>query len=457
MLKELIVVADKCVEELKQNKKMKMTEDDKIQFCQATHCHICQEEFDENNKGKHSKVRDHDHLTGKYRGAAHKCCNINYFSNRYVPLIFHNLRGYDSHLIIKEAWRLVKGDIEAIPNSNEKIMSFKIGKLRCIDSYQFLGCSLEKLVENLHGDSEDNRYDSFIAMKREYPEHYKMLCRKGFYPYEWVDDSEKMDYNGLPPMDAFYSKLSQKRITAKEYIHAWKVYKTLKCQTFKDYHMTYLKTDVLLLADVFENFRKTCMQYYKLDPANYISAPSLAWDAMLYKTGIELELISDCKIFSMIEEQKRGGLCFVGSKRYARANNKYLGEDYDETKPVSFLPYWDMNNLYGCAMIDLLPSGGHELLEQFDINEILANPDDSSVGYLLRVDMIFPDDKHELFRQYPPAPENTAPKDEWMTEFQKELAIKNNISISNVCKQAKLIPHLHPHNRYVIDYRNLKY
>jgi hypothetical protein len=82
-----------------------------------------------------------------------------------VPLIFHNLRGYDSHLIIKEAWRLVRGDIDAIPNSNEKLMSFKIGKLRCIDSYQFLGCSLEKLVENLHGDSEDNRYDNFIAMK----------------------------------------------------------------------------------------------------------------------------------------------------------------------------------------------------------------------------------------------------------------------------------------------------
>ena len=135
-------------------------------------------------------------------------------------------------------------------------MSFKIGKLRCIDSYQFLGCSLEKLVEHLHGDSEDNRYDDFIAMKTEYPEYYKILCRKGFYPYEWVDGSDKMDYNGLPPMDAFYSKLTQKRITAKEYIHAWKVYKTLKCQTFKDYHMTYLKTDVLLLADVFENFRK---------------------------------------------------------------------------------------------------------------------------------------------------------------------------------------------------------
>ena len=90
-------------------------------------------------------------------------------------------------------------------------MSCKIGELRCIVSYQFLGCSLEKLVENLHGDSEDNNYDNLIAMQREYPEYYKMLCRKGYSHYEWVDGPDKMDYHGLPPMDAFYSKLPQKK------------------------------------------------------------------------------------------------------------------------------------------------------------------------------------------------------------------------------------------------------
>ena len=130
---------------------------------------------------------------------------------------------------------------------------------------------------------------------------------------------------------------------------------------------------------------------------------------MLYKTGIVLELVSDSKIYSMIEEQKRGGLCVVGSKRYARANNPYLGKDYDETKENSYIPYWDMNNIYGCAMIDLLPTGGHRLLEEYDINEILQTPDDSSTGYLLRVDIIFPEDKHDVFKQYPPAPENTSP------------------------------------------------
>ena len=98
----------------------------------------------------------------------------------------------------------------------------------------------------------------------------------------------------------------------------------MNCQTFKDYHLIYLQCDVLLLADVFENFRRTCLDYYKLDPANYISAPGLAWDAMLNNTGIVLDLISDEKVLSIIERQKKGGLCFVGSQRYTKANNHHL-------------------------------------------------------------------------------------------------------------------------------------
>ena len=108
-----------------------------------------------------------------------------------------------------------------------------------------------------------------------------LLCRKGFYPYEWVDSEAKLTHDGLPSRDKFYSKLSQSCISDDDYQHAQNVYKTLKCNSFLDYHLTYLKCDVLLLADVFENFRKTCQSYYGLDPANYISAPGLAWDAML--------------------------------------------------------------------------------------------------------------------------------------------------------------------------------
>ena len=274
---------------MKKNERMTFTYSDNVKFKSARTCHICKCEFKANEK----RVRDHDHRTGAFRGAAHEKCNINYFSNRYLPVVMHNLRGYDSHLIIKKAYDINKSignkDINAIPNSYEKFMSFSIGDLKFIDSFQFMSASLEKLVENLY--DKDDKYKNFKFMKSIYPEHYDLLCQKGVYPYEWVNDISKLDHVGLPPRESFYSSLKQESINQDEYDHAQNVYNTLGCKTFKDYHMAYLNSDVLLLADVFEMFRKVCINYYELDPANYLTSPSLAWDAMLLKTGIELELL----------------------------------------------------------------------------------------------------------------------------------------------------------------------
>ena len=231
---------------------------------------------------KLKKVRDHDHRTGCYRGAAHSKCNINFFSNRYVPVVFHNLRGYDSHLIVKEMYDLFPDkDRSVIPNSYENFMSFGMGPLKFIDSFQFMASSLEKLVTNLY--DKNDKYKNFHSMKQYFESDMDMLCKKGFYPYEWMGDISEMDFVGLPPKESFYSKLSQTTISDKDYKQSQTVYEKLKCKTFRDYHMAYLKTGVLLLADVFENFRKTCFEYYGLDPTNYISSPGLAWDAMLLK------------------------------------------------------------------------------------------------------------------------------------------------------------------------------
>ena len=131
-----------------------------------------------------------------------------------------------------------------------------------------------------------------------------------------MDDTVKLNQEGLPEIASFYSQLSQKSISPEDHTHAQNVYTKMNCKTFQDYHLLYLTCDVLLLADVFGNFKKTCYTDYPLDPANYISAPSLAWDAMLLMTGIVLDLITDPDILDLVERQKRGGLCFVGSKRY---------------------------------------------------------------------------------------------------------------------------------------------
>ena len=294
-------------------------------------------------------------------------------------------------------------------------------------------------------------------IKREIPLNCELVRQKGLCPYEWVDGLNKLNYKGLPPREAFYSRLKRETITQEEYEYALYVYEKLRCQSFLDYHLIYLKTDVLLLADIFEKFRTTCMKHYSLDPANYISAPGLAWDAMLLKTGIELDLITDLEMLKMVERAKRGGLCFVGSKRMVKANNKYL-EDYNPNEDSTFIMYWDANNLYGWAMSQSLPFKNLRFRTDITLEDILSTADDNHEGYFVECDLSFPEELHDKFKEYPPCPENLTPNMEWFSEFQKDLgksygAIKND----KYRGSDKLVPHLMEHKKYVLHYRNLKY
>ena len=137
----------------------------------------------------------------------------------------------------------------------------------------------------------------------------ELLMRKGVYPYEWMNDDEKLYTTSLPPKECFHGELYNEDISDEEYDHGRKVWDHFECATFEDYHNLYLITDVLLLRDVFEKFRKTCMEYYELDAARYLTAPSLAWDAMLLYTGVEIEVLTEDKqdIHTMLEDHVRGG------------------------------------------------------------------------------------------------------------------------------------------------------
>ena len=462
--KELIAMQKRMQNEVWENQKMQMTQEDWNKFYNADTCYMCHESFPK-KKNKDGKVvadkhRDHDHYTGEFRGAACRKCNLQHRPDDYLVVVVHNLKGYDSHFFVHEAARLAKeldmqNDISAIPLSNEKFMSFTFGHLKFIDSYQFRGASLEKLVENLY--DKDDKHKHFHNMRQFFPNDMDILCRKGYYPYEWVDSFDKLNYVGLPPIEAFSSQLTRETRTPEEYEHALKVYARLKCESFKDYHLAYLKTDVLLLADVFTRFRETCLDYYELDPANYLSAPGLAWDAMLKMTKVELDLISDPEMFNMMDRMKRGGLCFVGSMRHVKANNKYL-EDFDPSKPSTYIMYWDANNLYGWAMIQPLPYSGLEFDTKTTLEQILDTADDHNYGYNVEVDFHFPIDTHDRLMQFPPAPENLTPDIEWFSEFQRRLGEEKEIIRNGKYHGSnKLVPHLFEHKNYVIHYRNLKY
>ena len=176
-------------------------------------------------------------------------------------------------------------------------------EIRFIDSFKFLQASLSDLVENLQSSD-------FKNLNKEIKSNSSLLTRKGVYPYDYVKSINKLKETKLPSKEAFYSKLYDEEISDEDYHHAIKVWNTFNCQTLQDYiyHDLYLTTDVLLLADVFENFRKTCLKHYKLDPCHYYTAPGLAWDACFKETKQEIQLLKDYDMLMMFEQGKRGGI-----------------------------------------------------------------------------------------------------------------------------------------------------
>ena len=196
----------------------------------------------------------------------------------------------------------------------------------------------------------------------------------------------------------------------------------------------YIQSDTLLLADVFENFKNTCLKIYKLDPAKFLSAPGLAWQAALKKTKVKLDLLTDIDMLLMVEKGIRGGICH-SIYWYAKANNKYM-KDYDKNKESSYLQYWDVNNLYGWAMSQKLPVNNFEWIKdtsQFNEDFIKNYNEESDEGYFLEADVQNLEKLHELHNHLPFLPER--------------------IKIEKV---EKLVINLRNKAEYVIHTRNLK-
>ena len=203
------------------------------------------------------------------------------------------------------------------------------------------------------------------------------------YPYEFMTDSTKFDEPHLSPKDKFYNALQERDITDEDYDRARDVWTAYKCKTMKDFHDAYLMTDVLLLADVYENFRSICIKNYGLDPAHFYTTPDLSFQACLKITGVRLDLFTDPEKHLFIENNIRGGVSMI-SNRYAKANNKYTEDGIDSTRSTSFISYLDANNLYGYAMSQPLPTGDFRFLTEDEIDklDILNVPDDHLGGRL---------------------------------------------------------------------------
>ena len=228
------------------------------------------------------------------------------------------------------------------------------------------------------------------------------MLRKGVYPYEYMDNWERLNETSLPSKESFYSNLNMENIDDIDYRHGNNVFKIFKLKHLGEYHDLYVQSDTLLLADVFENFRNTCLKVYELDSAHFLSLPGLAWQACLKKTNIKLELLTDYDMLLMVEEGIRGGICHA-IHRYAKANNKYM-KDHDENKESSYIRYLDANNLYGWAMRQKLPVNGFKWTEETsEINEEFVKKYDENKdkGYILEVDVKYPKKLHDLHSDLP--------------------------------------------------------
>ena len=252
---------------------LKMTQDNVNKYEENNVCHICERTIDVNDV----KVKDHNHLTGEFVGAAHQSCNLAFKEPSFIPIVFHNLSGYDAHLFIKQLG-ISEGDINCIADNEEKYISFT--KMLQVDTF-----TNEEGVEK------------------------KVYLNNRFI------DSLKFMQSGL---DSLVKNLTKNGTDDTLLSHTTNRFQ----ETKKDYHDLYLESDVLLLTDVFENFREVCQKNYELDPAWYLTSPGLSWDAMLKKTDVELDLLTDPDMLMMFEKGTRGGVSMI-SNRHSKANNKY--------------------------------------------------------------------------------------------------------------------------------------
>ncbi|KYN21767.1 hypothetical protein ALC57_05868, partial [Trachymyrmex cornetzi] len=332
-----------------------------------------------------------------------KHVNMLYLQDLRNDVVFHNLSRYDAHFIIKEIATAYDGHVDILPITKEKYISFtkhvdsikdknehhfqkNCIKLRFIDSYKFLSTSLDKLVSFLSRDKLKIVRSKFPTLSDE---EFELLTRKGVFPYENVDCVDKLNERCLPPRESFYSSLMGDTVSESDYA--------------------------------------------RLDPTHYYTLPGFTWDAMLKHTRVRFELLTDIDMVMFIERGIRGSLSQC-SGRYAQVNNKYM-RSYDSSKPSSYLMYYDVNNLYGWAMCQPLPYAEFRWVEDAANFDVSAIAQDSPTGYILEVDLEYPQHLHDQHIDLPFCPTRDKPPGK---------------------REDKLLATLYDKQRYIIHYRNLQ-
>ena len=497
---EVIKLENKMAFYFKNTKKdIIMTDDDEEEYRNDNICRFCEKEI------LSDKVRDHCNLTGEYRGPAQSKCNINVTQDQssFIPFIFHNFSNYDCHMFFKKLVDKKKDqvDFEIIPKTNEEYTSVTYGCIRFIDSYRFQSSSLDSLLKALVDNSnkrlkdfkdeifdddeildivskiekhytveilnleEDDRtiknlknyYPEEIEnleeallnymgendlkiLKTGFPDKWKYLTKKLAYPYEYfnsIDDYQK-PVNNLKK-EHFFSKLKNKCPDDEEIERTMDIIERFNIKNGEESTEIYLRSDVLLLACVFEKFIKISVNQYDINPLYCVSLPGYTWQCGLKNTGIKLQTLQDKDMILLLENNIRGGISSVMGDRYIKS---------DENGKVM---YFDANNLYGHSMSEPLPYDEIKFDNDVKLEDILNTPDDSDIGYLIEVDLKYPDNIKEKTKNFPFCPENKTINPDKFGYYMKE------IKPDTYTQTSKLICDWSDKKNYLVHYRMLKF
>ena len=302
---------------------------EKLKFIIAHKCYLCNKPFTTSNY----KVADHDHLNGKYRGAAHNECNLRARKDYVIPVILHNLFSYDLHLLMNYMVQFMPKNIKVLAKTCENYISIKLAvpktkiRLLFLDSYKFLTGSLSSLGKILPSEEKQ-------LIKKEFPNNHNLLLEKLCFPYDYVNGWSVLNEEKLPPIEKFHNNLTGATITPEEYNNTMIIWNIFKIKNIGQLSDLYLKIDVLLLVCVFETFRKQCLKIHRLDSCHFLTLPSLSWFAMLKYTKVKLEIIKDVKIYTFLEKNLKGGFaCAI--RKYVKSNNPFIN-DYDPNKSTTY-------------------------------------------------------------------------------------------------------------------------
>ena len=305
-------------------KALLMEPKDYANFKKSKKCYMCSREFSSGLV----KVRDHSHFTGKYIGAACQKCNLRRRMPTSLKIFVHNCAKYDMHFLIKALSHFQDRirNISVLPYNGENFRTLRFNCFEFIDTLAFLQASLSQLTADLR--LTNHQYSilkqTYLVKKKGAfnKERLEMVLEKSFFPYEYCTSYDKMlSTKSLPTKEEFYSCLSGKSISDEDHFFAQTVWKEFGCKHLVQYCEKYCKIDTVLLAEVFQKFRRQMFEFSGLDPAHYISLPSFGYDSMLLMTGANLELPTDINMVHFMEKCKRGGVSFINT-RHLQANQE---------------------------------------------------------------------------------------------------------------------------------------